>query len=47
MILVMAIKKMALMVEVTIITNMTAFVRKAEILVRKIKRKNWCREKSL
>ena len=44
-ILVIVIKKMAFIVEVMIITIMTAFVRKGEILLRKIKRNKRCREK--
>ena len=41
MILVMVIKKMALIIDITIITTMTAFVRKGKNLVRKIKRKKY------
>ena len=41
MILVMVIKKMALIIDITIITIMTAFVRKGKNLVRKIKRKKY------
>ena len=41
MILVMVIKKMALIIDITIITTMTVFVRKGKNLVRKIKRKKY------